>query len=284
MNKLLIAGLVLLVVLVGISAIVAMMGSDSLPIGEKVALLKIEGPIVDSDKTIEELKGYADDATVKAIVVRVNSPGGAVAPSQEIYEEIKKAAETKKVVASMGAVAASGGYYIAVSANKIVANPGTVTGSIGVIVEVPNIEGLMQKVGIKSDVIKSGRHKDIASMFRTMTPEERALLQGVVDDIHDQFVNAVAVARKLPVEKVRRIADGRVFSGRQAKELGLVDELGDQRDAINLAAKLAGISGEPKVITKKEKTSLFEMLKGMFDGDISGKLLPGFGIKYMMVP
>ncbi len=284
MKKLLIAGLVLLVVLVLISAVVAMMGSDALPIGEKVAVLKIEGPIVDADKTIEELKGYVDDTSVKAIVVRVNSPGGAVAPSQEIFEEIKKATSIKKVVASMGAVAASGGFYVAVPANRIVANPGSVTGSIGVIVEIPNIEGLMQKVGVRSDVIKSGKHKDMASMFRTMTPEERALLQGVVDDIHDQFVDAVASSRKMPVEKVRRIADGRVFSGRQAKELGLVDELGDLKDAINLAAKLADISGEPKVVTRKERTSLFEMLKGMFSGNISGSFFPGFGIKYMMVP
>lgn len=284
MKKLLLIGLALFLVLVVISAFVALMGSDSLPIGEKVALLKVEGAILDSEKTIDELKGYIEDLSVKAIVLRVNSPGGAVAPSQEIFEEIKKATLKKKVVVSMGAVAASGGYYIAVPADKIVANPGSVTGSIGVIVEIPNIEGLMEKVGVRSEVIKSGRHKDMASVFRTMTPEERGLLQGVVDDIHDQFVTAVAGSRKISVEKVRKIADGRVFSGRQAKALGLVDELGDLNDAISIAGKLAGISGEPKVVTKKEKTSLFDMLNGMFDGNVSGKLFPSFGIKYMMVP
>lgn len=284
MRKLLIIVFVLFLLLVGLSAIIAMMGSDGLPIGEKIALLKIEGAIIDSDKTVEELKGYVDDPTVKGIVIRINSPGGAVAPSQEIYEEIKKATEKKKVVASMGAVAASGGYYVAIPATRIMANPGTVTGSIGVIVEIPNVEGLMQKVGVRSEVIKSGKHKDMASMFRTMNPEERLLLQGVVDDIHDQFVTAVSGSRKLPIEKVRKIADGRVFSGRQAKELGLVDELGDLRDAIMLSAKLAGISGEPKVISKKDKTSFVEMLKGTFSGNITGSLFPGFGIKYMMVP
>lgn len=249
----------------------------------RVALIKIEGPIIDPEKHIKELKEYVKDDTIKAIILRVNSPGGAVAPSQEIYEEVKKAAQKKPVVVSMGAVAASGGYYISAPATKIIANPGTLTGSIGVIMEFPNISGLMDKIGVKTEVVKSGRHKDIASVFRGIGEEERQILQGVMDNVHDQFMQAVAEGRKLEISKVREIADGRVFSGEQALQAGLVDGIGNMEDAVLEAGKLGGISGEPKVVTKKEKTGFFELIDSKLSGKIE-QLFPTIELKYLLTP
>ncbi|MFQ5542961.1 MAG: signal peptide peptidase SppA [Nitrospiria bacterium] len=232
--------------------------------GEKIALIRIEGMIVDSRSVVKEIRRYRFDPEIKAILVRIDSPGGAVAPSQEIYDELLKirAAGEKKLVASMGAVAASGGYYIASAASVIVANPGTLTGSIGVIMELTNLEGLFQKIGIESITIKSGKNKDVGSPFRKIEKEERALLQNVLDDIHDQFIEAVASGRLLDVEVVRKFSDGRVFTGRQAKELGLIDELGNLETAIHLAAELAGIEGEPQIVETKERLPFFQLLKG----------------------
>lgn len=272
----------LLVLLFFLTIIIALL-QKNVPIGEKVALVRIEGPIIDSKNTIEEIKDYTKDSSVKALVLRVDSPGGAVAPSQEIYEEVRKAAGKKPVVVSMGSVAASGGYYISSPATKIFANPGTLTGSIGVIMEIPNIEGLMNKVGIKTDVIKSGRHKDIASVFRGRSKEEREILQAVLDDVHEQFITAVAEGRKMIPDDVRKIADGRVFTGRQAQKIGLVDEIGNLEDAIKAASKLAGIKGEPQVVTKKEKFSLIELLRGQFPKELTG-LFPTLRIKYVISP
>lgn len=249
----------------------------------KIALIRIEGPIIQSKHVIEELKEYVKDGSIKAIVVRVESPGGGVAPSQEIYEEMRKAAAKKKVVVSMGAVAASGGYYIAAPATKIIANPGTLTGSIGVIMEVPNIKGLMDKIGIKTEVIKSGQHKDIASAFRDMDKKEREILQGVMDDVHEQFIKAVSEGRKMPVEDVKKIADGRIFSGRQALKAGLVDGLGNLEYAIEEAAKLAGIKDEPEVVTKKERPFIMELINGKIP-EWALKFIPNSGLKYMYLP
>lgn len=249
----------------------------------KVALLRVEGPIIDARNAIDELKEYRDDHSVKAIVLRIDSPGGAVAPSQEIYAEVKKACEQKSVVVSMGSIAASGGYYIASPATKILANPGTLTGSIGVIMELPNLEGLMSKIGIKTEVIKSGKYKDMASTFRTMEKEEREILQGVMDNVHNQFIAAVAEGRKLPVEDVRALADGRIFTGEQAKSLRLVDELGTIEDAIAAAAALGGIEGEPDVVTKKEKRSLIDLLQSKFPKELK-ELFPTVKLQYLYTP
>jgi protease-4 len=184
-----------------------------------------------------------------------------VAPAQEIHAEVKKAQREKKILVSMGSVAASGGYYIACAADKILANPGSITGSIGVIVESLNVEELLRKLGLQSMVVKSGKHKDIGSPLRSMTEEEKRLLQGVLDSVHDQFIQAVAEGRKLPPEKVREVADGRIFSGDQARALGLVDDLGSLEDTIALAAKMAGIRGEPEVLyPEKKRFSLLDLL------------------------
>jgi len=252
-------------------------------LGDKIALLRVEGPIFDSKDTIDELKGYVKDSSIKAIVLRVDSPGGAVAPSQEIYEEVRKAVVKKKIVVSMGSVAASGGYYIAAPASRIIANPGTLTGSIGVIMEIPNLEGLMNKIGVKTEVIKSGRHKDIASVFRGIGKEEREILQNVLDNVHEQFITAVAEGRRMLRDDIQKIADGRVFTGEQALKAGLVDELGNLEDAIKAAASLAGIKGEPVVVTKKEKLSVINLLREGVPKELK-EIFPGVKLKYLFVP
>jgi len=255
--------------------------SEKVSIGEKVALVNVTGVIIDSSGVVEELKKHAKDSSIKAIVIRVDSPGGAVAPTQEIYNEVLKVKEKKKVVVSMGSVAASGGYYIAAAADKIVANAGTLTGSIGVIMEIPNFEGLMKKIGIEAQVIKSGKHKDIASVFKSLKPEEREILQSVLDDVHDQFIRAVSDGRGMDLEDARKISDGRIFSGRMAKEAGLVDEIGSLEDAIALAGQLAGIKGEPEVVRKEEKFSLIEMLRSQIPNRLMGEAFSGISIKYL---
>ena len=255
---------------------------QKVPLGEKVAVIRVTGVIIDSRDIIEELKKYAKDNSVKAVVIRVDSPGGAVAPSQEIYEEIVKIKKRKKVVVSMGSVAASGGYYISAPADRIVANAGTLTGSIGVIMEIPNVAGLMEKIGVETQVIKSGRYKDIASVFKSLTPTEKEILQTVLDDVHDQFIRAVSEGRGMKFEDIKNLADGRIFTGRMAKEVGLVDELGNLEDAIMLAGKLTGIKGEPRVVYKKEKFSILDMLKGEIQGKLISNAFSGIQLKYLL--
>ncbi|MEE9164711.1 MAG: signal peptide peptidase SppA [Nitrospinota bacterium] len=231
---------------------------------DKIAIINIERIITQSSNTVRQIKKYADDKSIKAIVLRIDSPGGGVAPSQEIYSEILKVRKNsnKIVVTSMGNLAASGGYYIACASDKIVANPGTLTGSIGVIMTFSNIEELMKKIGLKTEIIKSGEFKDIGSPMRELTEKEKKLLQGVIDDVYDQFVNAVAVGRNIGVQKVKELSDGRIFTGRQAFEIGLVDKLGSLEDAVELAAEMVGIEGKPKIVSEKKKRSLlFRLLE-----------------------
>jgi len=185
-----------------------------------------------------------------------------VGPSQELYEEVRKLRGKKPVVASMGAVAASGGYYIACGAQKIYANPGTITGSIGVLMQFVNVQDLIEKIGVRGMVVKSGAFKDMGSPIRRMTPEERRLLQAVIDNVHGQFVEAVAAGRGLDGRRVAAMADGRIFSGEQAKELGLVDALGNLQDAVAEAGRMAKIEGEPRVVTPpKKRLSILELLR-----------------------
>jgi len=248
--------------------------------GNRVAIVEVEGLIVDAERVVRELEEHADDPSVRAVVVRIQSPGGVVGPTQEIYDAIGRVrSRDKPVVASLGAVAASGGYYLATAANRVVANPGTLTGSIGVLMQLAEIEGLLRKVGIHYEVIKAGRYKDVGSFARPITPEERAILQGLLDDMYDQFVSAVAKGRNLPRDAVLAIADGRVYSGRRAKELRLVDELGGLEDAIRVAGELTGMSGKPRVVRPRRgfrMTDLLEWLVGRTPlGDVLSSLLPG---------
>jgi len=228
---------------------------------DKVAILEIKGVILDPQPTVEKLIRFRKNEQVKAIILRIDSPGGGVGPAQEIYAEVKKTQREKKVLVSVGSVAASGGYYIACAADQIMANPGSITGSIGVIMENVNVEDLLAKIGLRPNVVKSGKHKDIGSPLRSMTEEERKLLQGVLDSIHEQFIQAVAEGRKVPVEKIRPLADGRIFSGDQAKDLGLIDSLGNLEDAIAMAGQLVGIKGEPEVIyPEKKRFSILDLI------------------------
>jgi protease-4 len=255
---------VIMVVFVGSIVLLTFMfrrETPSFALGDKVGVVEIDSVISNSREVIRGIRSFVEDAGVKAIVLRVDSPGGGVGASQEIYREVVKAREVKTVVASFGGVAASGGYYVACGADKIVANPGTITGSIGVVMQFANLEELLKKIGYKGYVIKSGAHKDVGSPFREMTPEEKELLQEVIDTVHQQFIRAVAEGRKLPMEKVAAIADGRIFSGEQARALGLVDELGNLEDTIDMAAQMAGIKGKPVVVyPRRRKPSVLDYL------------------------
>ncbi len=228
--------------------------------GDKIAIVEIKGVISQSSQIIEELQQYVEDDGVKAIILRIDSPGGGVGPSQEIHREILKIKSKKKVITSMGSVAASGGYYIACASDLIVANPGTITGSIGVLMQFSNFEDLLKKIGIKGVVLKSGEHKDIGSPFREMTSEEKKIMQEVLNNVHQQFIQAVAEGRKLDQSKVIQIADGRILTGEQAKNLGLVDQMGNLQDTIDITAKMVGIVGKPNLLYPKKRFSIWELL------------------------
>lgn len=261
-------------------------GGVDLPGREKIGVVEIKGVIMESKPIVDQLIKFKKSRSVRGIVLRIDSPGGGVAPAQEIYEEVGKIKREKKVVASIESVGASGGYYIACAADRIVANPGTITGSIGVITEFVNVEQLLQKIGLKSFVIKSGKHKDIMSPTREPTEEDKKILQEVIDNIHNQFIDAVADGRKLDREKVVEIADGRIFSGQQARDLGLVDSLGNFQDAVALAAQLAGIEGEPSIVyAEKKKPSLLDFFVQETISRVSDELKKKeFTFGYLYVP
>jgi len=241
--------------------------------GDKVGIIEINGVISESKKSISQIKEFRDNDSIKAIVIRVDSPGGAVGPSQEIYRELEKTVKVKKVIASFGTIAASGGYYIASAANGIVANPGTITGSIGVILGYTNFESLFEKIGLHPVVIKSGEYKDIASPVRKMTDNERELLQAFSDNIHQQFIKHVAKGRKMEIDQVQNIADGRIFSGEAAVSMGLVDRLGNLEDAVEWAGRLGGMKGEiTSVYPPEEKLPFMQYLLDMSVKEIGEKV------------
>jgi protease-4 len=240
--------------------------------GDKVAIVEITGLLTSSHdvgdrsvsarRIVEQLEKYGEDEAVKAIVLRVDTPGGTVVAAQEIHGAVMRLRTEKKikVVISMADVAASGGYYIACAGDRIFANPGTLTGSIGVIMQFPNFQGLLGKIGVSSTTIKSGEFKDIGNSFRPMTNGDRIILQKLIDDVYGQFVEAVAKGRGMTEANVREIADGRICSGKQALKANLVDELGDLDAAVKAAAKLAGITGKPQILREKPKNKLLELL------------------------
>ncbi len=242
------------ILLIFIALFWTLKGTPSLPSGNRIGVVEIKGLISEADEVLKNLRQFSKDKSIKAIVVRIDSPGGAVGASQEIYRELKKIASKKPVVASMGSVAASGGLYVAMGASKIVASPGTVTGSIGVMIQIPNVRKLLERLGVEATILKSGPYKDTGNILRPLNEDEKKVLMQTIDDIYQQFVKAIAEARGLPENKVRSFADGRVFTGRKAKELGLVDVLGNFDDAVFLALKLAGLSGTPHLVyPEKEK-------------------------------
>ena len=236
--------------------------ADLAVFGGRVAVVEVEGIILEVDDLVRDLKSYRENPSIRAVVVRVNSPGGVVGPTQEVHQALLKLREAgKPVVASLSSIAASGGYYIAVAADRVYANPGTLTGSIGVIMQFPNVDGLLKKVGVDYVVVKAGQYKDLGNFARPMRAEERQVLQALLDDVHGQFIDAVATGRKLSREDVVRFADGRIFSGVQAKSMAMVDELGGLDDAINAAAKLAGLKIPPRVLQPRRKTSIVNLIR-----------------------
>ena len=228
----------------------------------QVAVIELNGEISDTQEVLEELYKQANNPKIEAIVLRVDSPGGAVAPSQDIYGAVMKLKEKKPIVSSMGAVAASGGFYAAIGASKVVAQPGTMTGSIGFILQVPNLTRVMNLVGVEMITIKSGKLKDAGNMFRPMASEETEYLENTAHTVHEQFIRDVAGARKLPIDKVREFADGRVIMGEDAKNLGLVDEFGSVYDAARVALSLKGItlpaSDTPELFYPKDSFKEFK--------------------------
>ena len=243
--------------------------------GDKIAVIPLTGVITDTSGPLtyggvitvglvrEQLRRAEEDASVKAIILRIDSPGGEVAPCQEILEEIEQAKQSKPVVVSMGSMAASGGYYISCEADKIVALPGTLTGSIGVIAQIPNLKGLFDKLGIEMQTFTGGEHKDMYAGYRNLTPEEQEIMQNLVDGYYEQFIEVVAEGREMDKEEVRNLATGQLYTGVEAKELGLVDELGGLDKAVDLATELSGAVA-PKVEYYKPRSisilsELFEL-------------------------
>ncbi len=276
-------GLIITVVVLGVLAIALLIGigvlvarlveNASSGFGDAIAIIYVEGPIVTgrsgrsssnaaySETIVQHLRDAQNNASVKAIVLRVDSPGGSVVASREIYDAVMAArAKGKPVVASFGEIAASGGYYISAGADKIYTHPGTLTGSIGVISVFPSLEGLTDKIGVKVTVVKSGPHKDESHGYRDLSPEERAIWQAMIDEIYGDFVDVVAQGRRLDSTRVKELADGRVYTGKQAKELGLADELGNLDAAVDAAAKLGHISGTPRRIEFRYQPSLWSGL------------------------
>jgi protease-4 len=249
---------VLIGVLAGTSAILSSSSGISktaqLNINDKsknVAVVELVGEIMDTKEVVQQLYDYSLDESVHAIVLRVDSPGGQVAPSQDIYRAITKIKQFKPVVTAMGSMAASGGFYAGIASTKVVAQPGTMAGSIGVIMQIPNVEKIASTVGVNMLTIRSGNLKDVGNMFRPMLDEEKQYLENVTNLVHSQFITDISLARKMPIEKVKEFADGRIILGSTAKELGLVDEFGDLDDAARLALSLAG-----KNLTEKESPNL----------------------------
>jgi len=277
---LVVIGSVLLAVVLGLSLALAIAGSGSDASGLKtwnkgLGYIEVEGTIVDATETVRELKSLEHNPLVKGILIRVDSPGGVVTPSHEIYEEIRRIRDGGiPIIVSMGSLAASGGYYVSAPATRIVANPQTLTGSIGVIMEFPVLKGIMDKIGVKVEVVKSRVHKDIGSPFRDMTDPDRDLLRSVVADAYDQFVTIVSTERHIPEDSVCAFADGRIMTGRQALALGLVDTLGTFEDAKRIAASLCGIKGEPRLVRPRRR--LNSWLRDLLEGTTEG-LFGGFG-------
>ncbi|MBI4966074.1 MAG: signal peptide peptidase SppA [Desulfomonile tiedjei] len=229
--------------------------SEVFEAGNKVGVVQLEGTIISADTVLKQLRKFRKKSSIKAIVIRINSPGGTVAPAQEIYREIEKTKKKKPVVVSMETVSASAAYYIASNANTIVCSQGTITGSIGVIMMLPQIQKVIEKIGVDVNVIKAGKYKDIGSAVRPLTEDERNILETFAKEIHEQFISDVAAGRKgkIDKEKLVSIADGRFFTGEKAKELGLVDKIGNFYDAVRIAGQLGGIKGEPELVYPKKK-------------------------------
>ncbi|HUF50319.1 MAG TPA: signal peptide peptidase SppA [Longimicrobiales bacterium] len=255
--------------------VLAARGGPVFPFGERIAVLDVVGVIEDDEEFLEELREFRADRTIRGYVININSPGGAVAPSQSIYQELRRVREEDSVpiVASIGSIGASGGYYIALAADSIVALPGSITGSIGVIMELADVSELLDRVGVRMQTIKSADHKDVGSPFRPLGAGDRAILDSMVLDVYGQFVDEVVSARKLDREQVLQVADGRILSGRQALSQRLVDRLGNREDAVRMAGRMAGLGDDPRVVRPPEpRPTLFDVFFGRAAGSALARL------------
>lgn len=302
MRKKLIAGVIIGLVLFSLAAALAFRGNEGTAAneqaGEKIAVVHIQGMIVSSapggfgasgvaaaDRIVSDLKAARENPEIKAVILKLNTGGGTVVGSDEIGREVERVRQSgKKVVAVMGEMAASGGYWISCKADKIVANPGTFTGSIGVIMELSNLQGLYDKLGIEMENFKTGPNKDMGSTYRELTPEQRKIFQGLVNDTYEDFVRVVAEGRKMDIAKVRQLADGRIYTGKQAKSLGLVDELGDFAAAVKITADLAGIKGEPELVDMTGEQAFWQQFFGSLKGRENILSLPLEGLFLMPDP
>ncbi len=277
--------LFIFIFLAGIGSGLLLSGEGGFSSGDKVAVLRVEDVILDSRIYLESIESITKDDDIKALVVRIDSPGGAVGPSQEIFSELKALGNELPIVASIGGVGASGGYYIACAAEKIYANPGAITGSIGVIAQFASYEKLLNWAKIDVEVIKSGKYKDVGSAFREMNKEDKQYIQQLIDNVYDQFKAAVASSRDLDAKEIDRVADGKIYTGEQALNLKLIDELGTINDAIIAAGELGGIEGKPEVVNfPKKKSKLFDLLNSKIDTNIltSVPIKSRFGLFYLV--
>lgn len=259
-----------------LAAVLTLRGDSGLSLGGRVAIVEIDGVIDDDRKLLDELRQFRRDESVKGYLVHINSPGGSVGPSQSIYQELRRARtqDSVPVVASISGVGASGGYYIALAADSIFALPGSITGSIGVIMEIPDASQLMDKVGVRWQTVKSAEHKDVGSPFRPLTERDRAILDTLVLDVYAQFVDVVARDRRLERSSVERVADGRILSGRQALALGLIDRLGNREDALRAVGRMAGLGEEPRTVRPpEERLRLLDILLGRSTVSVLSRLV-----------
>lgn len=271
--------------LAGVGSALLLSGKSSFSSSDKVAVLRVEDVIIDSQIYLDSIETISKDDKVKALVVRIDSPGGAVGPSQEIYSELKELGKEIPIIASIGGVGASGGYYIACAAEKIYANPGAITGSIGVIAQFASYEKLLDWAKIDVEVIKSGKYKDVGSAFREMSDADKEYIQQLIDNVYDQFKSVVATSRDLDTKQIDSVADGKIYTGEQALNLKLIDELGTINDAITVAGNLGGIQGDPEVINfPKKKSKLYDLLNSKIDTNIltSVPIKSRFGLFYLV--
>jgi len=280
MRKVFVVILSVVLIVFVISIIRAFLGK---PFGERIGVVEIEGVISDSRQTMDDIIRFKEDPAIKGVIIRINSPGGSVGPTQEIYREVVKLKEKKKVFVSMGSLCASGGYYIAAAGEKVYANPSSITGSIGVIMQSVILEDLMKKIGVKSNTIKAGDLKDTGSPFKEMTPEERAYLNEVVKNIHEQFIKDIADGRKMDLEKTRKLADGRVYTGLQAQEVGLVDNIGNFYDTVDGLKKELKIKGKPELIYTEKPFSFSRWLFSSISKESFESLFPS-PFKFLYYP
>ncbi len=248
-----------------LAIMLAVGGDRGITFGGRVAVVEVDGLITDSEELVEQIRDFRRNPSVEAFVVSINSPGGIVAPSQAVYRELRslREEEDRPVIAAIGSVGASGGYYVALASDSIFALPGSITGSIGVLLEFPNVSGLMEKLGVDMEIVTSAEHKDMGSPFRSMSEEDREILRSLVDDVYDQFIDVVVLERDLDAESVREFSDGRILSGRQAMEVGLVDRMGSLSEAISAAGEMAGLGDDPAVIRPPEEGfGMFDLLFG----------------------